>query len=492
MNRLTCIAVAAWTVVLAGGSPAAEPIELGSRLELMVDDYLIERMDGARLVLHHPTPREVVLVHDRPWEGSGGGYHTVFRDGPLYRMYYHAWQLTVAGGKLVTPHPPLGAYAESTDGIHWNRPDLGVCEFAGSKKNNLVWTAAGGHDFTPFRDTNPKCRPDARYKAVASGGGGLLAFKSLDAIHWSLLQEGPVMTGCAFDTQNLAFWDSVRGQYRAYVRDFKEGRRDIRTATSGDFIHWTKPEWLQYPGAPPEQLYTNQVKPYYRAPHLLVGFPTRYVDRGWSESMKRLPNLEHRKLRASANRRYGTALTEGLLMTSRDGRSFRRWGEAFLRPGPGWKENWKYGDAYIAWHVVQTASAIPGTPDELSLYATEGYWTGTSSQLRRYTLRMDGFVSVQAPLAGGEMLTRPLTFKGNRLVLNFSTSAAGSIQVEIQSPDGKPLEGFTLADCPEIYGDAIEREVAFKAGPDVSKLAGQPVRLRMVLKDADLYALRFR
>ena len=112
--------------------------------------------------------------------------------------------------------------------------------------------------------------------------------------------------------------------------------------------------------------------------------------------------------------------------------------------------------------------------------------------MRRYTIRIDGFVSLQAPLSGGECVTKPLTFSGSKLVINYSTSAAGSIRVEIQDADGKPLEGFGLKDCPEVFGDAIERTVAWKTGSDLSKLAGQPVRLRMMLKDADLYSFQLK
>ena len=495
--RYDTIPLAVVMFLLAGAaspcsSSEARAVDIGSRLELMVDDHLIDRMSGgAELRMHHPTPREVVVDHDEPWEGSGGGYHAIFQDGDLYRMYYHAWHITVRDGKLHQPHPLYGAYCESKDGIHWTKPAVDLFEFSGSKKNNIVWAGPGSHDFTPFKDANPNCKPDARYKAVARGKRDLMAYKSPDAIHWSLMQDEPIITGCAFDTQNLAFWDTVRGEYRAYVRHFKEGRRDIMTATSKDFRKWTKPVWLEYPGAPKEQLYTNQVAPYYRAPHIFIGFPTRYVERGWSPSMRALPELEHRELRAKGHLRYGTAITDGLLMTSRDGLTFKRWGEAFIRPGIERPGQWKYGDNYIAWHVVETKSDLPGAPNEMSLYATEGYWTGKSSQLRRYTLRIDGFVSINAPLRGGEMLTKPLVFKGSKLTLNFSTSAAGSIKVEVQDESGKPIPGYALADCDEVFGDAIERPVSWKSGTDVTKLAGKPVRLRFVLKDADLYALRF-
>ena len=472
---------------------AAEPVQVGSRLELLIDDSLVEKWKGdAGLRMHHPTPREVVMVHDAPWEGSGCGYHTIFKDGDLFRMYYKAWHLDVGDGKLVQGHGCFGAYAESRDGIRWTKPNLGLFEFKGSKKNNLVWVGAGSHDFTPFKDPNPACKPEARYKAVGCGGK-LLAFQSADGIHWSAMNRGkPVITKGAFDSQNLAFWDGERQEYRAYFRGFRSGKRDILTATSQDFIHWTDPVWLKYPGAAREQLYTNQIAPYYRAPHLLIGFPTRYIDRGWSPSMHALSEPEHRKLRAKASRRYGTALSEGLLMSSRDRVTFHRWAEAFLRPGPRTKGNWKYGDNYIGWHVIETASALADAPNELSLYATEGYWTGAQSELRRYTLRMDGFVSAEAPMSGGELVTKPIVFAGGQLVLNVATSAAGSVRVEIQDAQGKSLPGHSLKECAEVFGDSIEHVVTWKAGDDVSALAGQPVRLRFALKDADVYAFRFR
>ena len=89
------------------------------------------------------------------------------------------------------------------------------------------------------------------------------------------------------------------------------------------------------------------------------------------------------------------------------------------------------------------------------------------------------------------MLTRPLVFEGSRLELNFATSAAGSIRVEIQDAGGKPLDGFALADCPEIFGDTIVRQVAWKDAKSLSLHAGRPIRLRFELKDADLYSFQF-
>ena len=90
------------------------------------------------------------------------------------------------------------------------------------------------------------------------------------------------------------------------------------------------------------------------------------------------------------------------------------------------------------------------------------------------------------------MITKPLTFAGGKLVLNLSTSAAGGVRVEIQDEAGRPISGYGAEACDEIVGDRIERTVSWKGRDDVSRLAGKAVRLRFVMKDADLYSIRFR
>lgn len=473
-----------------------EAVEIGDRWELLIDEHLIERFQGdAELRMHHPVRREIAVVHDGPTEGNGGNYHTVFEDNGIFRMYFHAWQIPVNEHPA---HPPYISYLHSVDGIHWVKPNLGLVELEGSTDNNIVMATINGaecHDLSVFKDDNPAASADARYKAIGLGRNpsGLYAFNSSDAIHWAILNDGqPVMTGHPFDTQNIAFWDPTIQKYRAYIRDFDNGRRDIMTATSEDMMHWTERQWLKYPGAPREQLYTNQIKPYYRAPHILVGFPSRYVDRGWTDATRRLPSLKLREQRSKVSDRYGTAVTDALLMSSRDGVTFHRWPEAFLRPGLRTRHNWAYGDNYIAWHVVETDSTTDDAPRELSLYATESYFTGKMSRLRRYTLRIDGFASAFAPLEGGELLTKPLVFDGDKLLINFSTSAGGSIGVELRDIHGEPLEGFALADCEPIFGDSLEYAVRWRGEQDLSDLAGKPVKLRLVLRDADLFAFGFR
>jgi len=448
-------------------------IDIGSQRELFVDDFLIDKLRDVRRRLHRPTPRDVAIVHDQPWEGNTCFYHTVFRDGDLYRMYYRGSQHST--GPQTTSSHQVVCYAESTDGVHWTKPDLGLIEFQGSKKNNVIWDSVGRHNFVPFKDPNPACKPETRYKAIggSKSEGGLFVFQSADAIHWSLMSDKPVITQGAFDSQNLAFWDNLRGCYVDYHRQGRNGKRDIMTCTSPDFLNWTEPQFLEYPDAPAEHLYVNQIRPYYRAPHMYLGFPKRFVPSRKSPIGHPLPGV-----------------SDTILMSSRDGQTFRRWQEAFVRPGLQ-PERWVCRNNLVAWGLVETTSPLEGAPAELSLYVVEGYYQGTSCQVRRHTLRVDGFVSLNAPFSGGECITRPLQFQGNRLETNFATSAAGSISFEVQDIRGEPIPGFTLADCNSQFGDHLDYVVSWTSGSDVGQLAGKPVRLRIQLKDADLYSIRF-
>jgi hypothetical protein len=268
-----------------------------------------------------------------------------------------------------------------------------------------------------------------------------------------------------FDSQNLAFWDTVRREYRMYFRTFRRGIRAITTTTSKDFREWTPPVDLKYPGSPVEHLYVNQIQPYYRAPYLFVGFPVRF-----------------RGDRAD--------VVEGLFMTSRDGRTFHRWGEAVIRPGLN-QDRWHNRSNYIWLGLVETETGLPGGAKELSLYTNERYYKGRGVKTRRYTYRIDGFVSVNAPLRGGTVLTKPFSFSGSKLRLNLSTSAAGSVRVAIQTAAGKPIKGFGTADCPPLYGDAFDRIVRWKRGADVKTLSGRRIRLLFTLSDADIFAFQF-
>jgi hypothetical protein len=158
--------------------------------------------------------------------------------------------------------------------------------------------------------------------------------------------------------------------------------------------------------------------------------------------------------------------------------------EGFIRPGPD-PGNWASRAGLTALGIVPTG------PAEMSLFK-QAHYAQPSCELVRYVLRTDGFVSVNAGFAGGELLTRPLRFGGRELEINFSTGAAGGVRVEIQDETGVGIPGYRIEDAVEQVGDEVARVVRWRQGSEVSGLAGRIVRLRWVMKDADVYALRFR
>ena len=480
----------------------AQPLDIGTRLELFVDDHLIDSMTReVDLKLHTPSSAGKVLTFEKPWEGTSCFYVSVVHGDGLYRMYYRGHSLPSAiapslvepGETVVPEHPEVTCYAESRDGRTWTKPSLGIVEFQGSRANNIIWDGFGNHNFMVFRDTNPAVPAEQRYKALASGQPNrplkrIVGMISADGIHWKPIREEPILTQPPTDWGgDDIFWDSVRSQYVAFLRVWypprrtrPDGRRPptiraIARATSPDFLNWSDLEDIELGGARRDHFYTNGMSPYFRAPHIFLGFPKRFVP--WRTRISDAPN---------------NGSSDTVFMTSRDGLHWdRTFLESFVRPGRD-RKNWINRNNLTATGVVETAD------DEISLYVLRNY-KSPSIHMERMTLRTDGFVSLRARYSGGEVVTKPLRFDGNNLVLNFATSAAGSIRVEIQDRDGAPLPGFSLQDSPLIWGDEIEHTVRWerthaKATSDkpLARIAGKPVRLRFVMKDADLYSLRFR
>jgi len=481
-------------------SPEATPI--GTRLELFEDTTLVERMSGVTLQLHQPVPAETVLKFDAPWEGNGNHYITVLKDGDLYRMYYRSVPGTVpASGDGWALYV---AYAESRDGIHFTKPNLGLIEYKGSKANNLIWgtgAVPGPEDaqrhkrspwtlpaanFTPFIDTNPAALPAERYKATGGIGAGLYALVSPDGIHWTQKSETPIIAqevrptpNNLFDSQNSIFWDTVQKQYVAYLRDSYplpgngEFTRATRRATSKDFMNWNDPEWISYGDQPINQFYTNAITPYFRAPHIYVGFPMRFL------------LSRNAKLPAEYDALRGKGLSDAVFISSRDGQNWsRRFLDAFIPPGPDIL-NWTDRNNTVSLGLVPTGTG------EMSVYYLQHFRLPTN-HVRRGVLRLDGLVSAHAPYEGGEIITKPITFAGRKLVVNYATSAAGSLRVELQDAAGQPLPGRALKDSVDMFGDSIAQEFTWDAGSDLSRWAGTPVRVRFVMKDAHLYSYQFK
>ena len=468
------------TSVSVNAEEVAVP-DIGSRLELFVDRYWADTLNGTELLLHAPTPRETVLQFNEPWEGHHCGYVTIVKDGGVYRLYYRGMPKGATDGSDLENT----CYAESTDGVTFTKPRLGLFEVAGTRENNVILhgMAPLSHNFAPFLDTRPGVPPEQRFKALAGvEKSGLVAFVSADGIHWGKLREEPVITQGAFDSQNVGFWSDLEQCYVCYFRTWTEnaygGFRTITRTTSTDFVNWTPPVNMSFGDPQRDHLYTNQTQPYFRAPHIYVATAARFMP-------DRHVVSPEQALALGADAASANDCSDAVFMTSRGGNRYdRTFMEGFVRPGIGLC-NWTTRTNYPACGIVPTRDT------ELSMYVQRGYGQ-TAHSLQRLTLRTDGFVSVHAPFAGGEFRTKPLRFAGKQLVINYSTSAAGSLGVEIQNEAGAPLPGFTREDSDEIVGDEIEHVVSWKGAKDVGALAGTPIRLRFVMKDADLYSICFR
>ncbi|MBM3873617.1 MAG: hypothetical protein FJ382_07750 [Verrucomicrobia bacterium] len=482
----------------AADRPPPPVVELGSRLELFFDDYLIDTMSGLRIQLNHPQSAGTAIAFDRPWEGNVSWPTSVFKDGDIYRMYYlgrsapdYVRQAGLKPGETVLPaHPDFVCYAESKDGVTWVKPSLGLVEFNGSKDNNIVGDAKQLRLGMVFLDTNPATPAAERYKAVSStrinknwpqnlqqDPAEMIMSVSPDGLHWKKWTDATLLRSQlpnAFDGQNVLFWSTEEQQYVFYMRFMDQDIRTVARSTSKDLLHWTEPEAISFGDARMEHLYTNSATPYFRAPNLTLGFPKRYVPLRKRHEDQQIPGI-----------------SEGAFMVTRDGHNWKLFGEAFIPPGRD-DRNWIHRTTSTSVGIIPTAD------DEISLFV-ERHYTAPSNRIERFVIRTDGFTSLNADAQGGEFVTKPLRFKGENLVLNYATSASGSIRVEVQDVNGHPLPGFELERSVPLWGDEIEGTVRWerpeKAWTDplkVSGLAEKPIRLRFVLRNADLYSLRFK
>ena len=471
-------------------------LDIGSRRELFVDHFLIDELDGASLALQEPRDEGVALQLDKPWEAPYPCYFSVVKDGDLYRMWYRGRYESSGGGG---PSASV-CYAESGDGVTWTRPDLGLFEVRGTRDNNAIIAPLDYGTFSAFLDTRSGVPSSERLKALWRGPSSW-SLVSADGIRWKNVGTVPTLRepGPAWDTQNVAFWSESEQCYVAYVRTWKlmadseeeskkeyqrrygsggDGWRWTGRSTSEDFVNWTEVVNMDFGDTPDEQLYTNGTQVYFRAPHIYIALAKRYMP-----GRRALPKEQAEALVAEPGHALDTS--DSVFMTSRGGTRYdRTFMEAFIRPGPSPRD-------WVARDNTPAVGVVPGGPREMFLYRLSQYGQPTA-HLTRYSLRTDGFVSVNAPYGGGELVTKPFLFTGSELELNYATSAAGGVRVEVQDADGLAITGYGLDDCPEFFGDEIDGVVSWENGSDVGMLEGKAVRLRFVLKDADLYSIRFR
>lgn len=469
------------------------------------NDSLIDaEKTNATISVNRATRAEVVLTFDRPWEGdSAGTYPTVLFDGEKYRMYYETCNLT-ADERIPQIHV---CYAESSDGLHWETPNLGLCEWQGSHESNIVLMGINDN-FSIMLDENPACPPEERYKAVLEGGFSkdypdgnpphkLVMMTSSDGFHFSEPHE--ISHGYPYDTQNTLHWDAHAKKYYCYIRDtlkkefasnpeWKDSPvRAIRVMESEDCVHWSEPVLLEYFGGEEYPMYTNCVMKYPYDDRYWIAFPTRYVERmTWNSNFEQHAAHELRRRRFEMKPRLGLATTDCVFMSSTDHYHWHRFDEAILTPGPEGNANWLYGDCYPAsGGLIETPSSIEDAPHELSLYVRERHPTRKGvNRMVRYVYRKDGFASYKATYRPQTLTTKPFVMDADRLSVNFRTSARGYFFVTVLDEKGSPIEGYRSC---EIFGDSLSRRIDFDK--PLSDLREKSIRLQFEMSDAELFSL---
>ena len=525
------------TFLLAGPAPANEPLQIGSHKQLFLgpwgddgrDIHLVESMKNVEMTMNAAhVSGERILEIDRPWEENKFNFMDlrlhVTKEGDLFRMWYSAYPKFPSGSQ---PFSRILCYAESDDGIRWRKPNLGLCEWEGSRENNIIipsdhfgWTFATAEGAAPFID--PQARnPNEKYKTFykirgpRKGGkrlaSGQYALASPDGIRWKLLSEKRSNHGPS-DTQFTTFWDDRIGKYVAYTRmkprkesaaqlayykekygvDVRVQVKHVGRMVSDNYFDWSRevavmaPDAFDMAGSPPGlvrlDFYGGNVSKYSEAKDSYIALPN-------TRSRWRL-DLDREFAPGRPLRLPGTMDVQ--LMTSRDGIQFNRTPRRrpFLGLGPEgsfWSKN------------IYPASEVIRVGDELWIYFAgsdqshdEQMATPSDGAFGRAVLRLDGFISADSAYTGGELTTKPMVFAGNQLQVNVDTSAGGTVQVEIQDEAGKSIDGFTASDADEINGNYIRKVVTWNHISDVSSLARKPIRLRFVMRDTKLYSFQFR
>jgi hypothetical protein len=486
-------------------STQAESIDVGSRIEPIVSSLWLDQVSNVSLKSHRPVRRGVVTTFDQAWD-SPGNKVTIIQNGQDYHLYYHG-----TGDNA----QPVTCYSQSSDGKIWEKPILYAYPYLGNWLTNIVFTGQnfGTRDFlclSPFYDDNPNASVNRKYKGLAvietttmpaglspeeqalwqqGWRWALFGFWSNGAIFWSHIQTEPMMIHGSFDAQPSVFWDETAELYRCYYREYSDPNGDmdrvgpdhygqIQMCTSSDFSSWSTPQWILMNGQPISNITNCNIFPMPGAEHILLGLPCRYT--------------ANRPTKSSAPFETRGAVSIQF-MTSRDGLQWEMLEEPWMVPGPV-EGRWSvegYSSVLVN-GIVETTPEIASVPSEWSLYALEETNSGTGlTGVRRYTIRPFGFVSAHTNTNGGEFTTPPLQFTGNMLYLNYSTSAAGSVRVEIQYADGSAVPGFELSQSRVHFRDYLKHQIKWIGGSDVSSLQGTSIRLRFVMKEADLFSFQF-
>lgn len=460
---------------------------------LLLDPAFATSSDGAALHVNPPLRRDLVVRPDRPWEKLMISFYlSVLEEGGKIRMWYSVRDTPKTGGV---------AYAESTDGINWTMPELGLVEFEGSKANNRV--NLGSSEGSVFRDDHTT-DPRQRYVYVCTvfKGGGAYRFHSPDGYHWE--RDPAPLFPFEADSQNVTFWDAQLGRYVLFFRGwniskpFGLGRKIVRTdadridrplgivSTGKGKAFKNEPERdplivdelptvLQCDDRDPPDtdIYTNAIQRYPLAPEWYVGFPAFYRHDTTS------------KLRNDGR-------TELQFIASRDGHAWQRYDRSTY-VGPGFAGSENANMVYLGPGMVIRGDEIWqfGTGYRTTHGNTPGRVERTDGAIYRYVQRVDGYVSLDFPSTGAHALTAPVVVDGTTLRLNLDTGALGEARVGLKTEAGQEIAGFGVKDCDEIQINATGASVSWHGKTELSSLRGKKVRMEISASRTKLYSLRF-
>ena len=469
-----------------GSSYAQAPVDVGARKQLFLDGLFIESAQNVSLRVQPPHKTdEIVLRKEHPWEDALINWFGVMQDpGQIdkqakYRMWYEAYD--VAGWP--TGSDTSFCYAESRDGVHWTKPELGLCEYQGSKKNNVLFRDIGPagahsrvHGTCVFRD--PTAPPASRYKAVSQGvfqsvgkpPHRIAGMFSADGLRWTRYAT-PICNVFA-DSQYSAFWDVRLKKYVLFGRVFEPTTAVGRTE-SDEFSHFQPPQLVLQTNAddPPKSMFYNSaVMQYPFAERVYLMFPSRY-------------DLSRETL-------------DIRLAVSRDGVHWSRPDQAVAWIPLGERGAWDSGSLYIGHGMLRVGDQLwqyySGASMKHNETTLENLTQGKQERFfSRIIIQLDRFVSVAADATGGTFVTPPLQFTGEALRINMQVAPGGSVRIGLLDENSQPVPGLGLTDCQPIEGDAIAHTVRWKQGNSVAMRSGKPTRMQVELKDARLYAFLF-
>jgi len=426
--------------------------------------------------LHSPRrhPDNPIFIGDQPWESwliEANGRPVVYDpETGKFKLYYVIW---IADRKAPFGARYLTCLAISDDGIHWKRPVLGQYEWNGTTENNIL--KVGDHwmrrpnVIRDRQESDPKRRFKMTFVDVIDGRTAIVKATSADGVHWKR-DRCPWFRRA--HSSNLLGWDPQIGQYVFFPR-ISRPRRGVGRSTSKDFVTWTQPKMVMTPDADEQHLRFKGLAAF-RYEGVYFGSLWVFEDNQRAEA----------ELAFSRDGIHWSRPFPGQMFFPRGASD--AWDSEMVLPVAPIVRDGQIWFFYSGWNIPYHTSALTK--------ARRGWFENHQRKQRAIGLawlRSDGFVSLNADRKEGELVTKPFRFTGRQLRVNYTTSTAGSLRVALETAEGKPIEGFRVADCPKILGDKIDGEIKWRDGGDISSLVGRPVRLRFKLIDADLYSFRF-